>query len=729
MGQCVKKRIITLPFFTGMEVRAENNPFHSLLSSSSCLVAVVVILVGTLNRHADVGSLSGSEGRETDLELLEVETSDLLIELLGDENDLLGDLLAPEHELSEALVGEGSAHHEARVASGAAEVDETALSEEDDCVAVGEDEAIDLRLDGVALDSGPGHELGNLDLIVEVTDVAHDAVVTHLGHVLGGDDVAVAGAGDEDLSDIEGILDASDLVASHGSLKGADGIDLSDDHTAALTAERLGAALAHITIAADAGDLAAEHDVGGTLDTVDERVTAAIDVVELALGDGVVDVDGREEKLTLGGELVETVDTSGGLLGNTTDLREDLVEVSRLLLLDALENGVEALELFAALVVIEHLGLVLSPEATVDHESGVTTIINDQLRAKHVTPVDCIPGALPVLLECLALPGKDRGATSSNSSSSVVLSGEDVAGSPANLGTESLKGLDQHSGLDGHVKRASQTNTLERLLRAVLLTNSHQSRHFVFSKVELLTTKISKSNILNFVIVFHLQKARERVKELFKLPDYVIKPLDKEQLNNIHFPIMCKRINACSSKIAHEMALVPSLNKVDEAKKMMVVNTNNENEEYIIQQFINHDGILFKIYVYDNNFKVIIRPSLKNVNNEDVVFFDSQKIPKEFNVEDKLEEGSPPPNSFGNLSPSEVIERKTKLLDENKITEITKDLSECLNLTLYGYDVIIDSVTNDYYIVDVNYFPAFAGVKDFNEVLLNAILKKLKNKN
>jgi len=222
---------------------------------------------------------------------------------------------------------------------------------------------------------------------------------------------------------------------------------------------------------------------------------------------------------------------------------------------------------------------------------------------------------------------------------------------------------------------------------------------------------------------------RERGKELFKLPDYVIKPLDKEQLNNIHFPIMCKRINACSSKIAHEMALVPSLNKVDEAKKMMVVNTNNENEEYIIQQFINHDGILFKIYVYDNNFKVIIRPSLKNVNNEDVVFFDSQKIPKEFNVEDKLEEGSPPPNSFGNLSPSEVIERKTKLLDENKITEITKDLSECLNLTLYGYDVIIDSVTNDYYIVDVNYFPAFAGVKDFNEVLLNAILKKLKNKN
>jgi len=220
---------------------------------------------------------------------------------------------------------------------------------------------------------------------------------------------------------------------------------------------------------------------------------------------------------------------------------------------------------------------------------------------------------------------------------------------------------------------------------------------------------------------------RERGKELFKLPDHVIKPLDKEQLNNIHFPIMCKRINACSSKIAHEMSLIPSLDKVDEARRIMSASTNKENENYIIQQFVNHDGILFKIYVYNNNYKVIVRPSLNNVNSPDVIFFDSQKIPKEFKIQEDLEEGSPPPNSFANLSSIEIVEKKKLLLDEEKITEITKDLSECLNLTLYGYDVIIDSVTNDYYIVDVNYFPAFSGVSDFNEILYNAILKKLQD--
>jgi len=81
---------------------------------------------------------------------------------------------------------------------------------------------------------------------------------------------------------------------------------------------------------------------------------------------------------------------------------------------------------------------------------------------------------------------------------------------------------------------------------------------------------------------------------------------------------VCKRINACSSKIAHEMVLVPSLDKVDEARKIMSLSTNKEDEEYIIQQFVNHDGILFKIYVYDGNFKVIIRPSLNNVQSQGI---------------------------------------------------------------------------------------------------------------
>jgi hypothetical protein len=56
-------------------------------------------------------------------------------------------------------------------------------------------------------------------------------------------------------------------------------------------------ALADVAVAADHGDLAGDHHVGGALDAVDQRFAAAVEVVELGLGDRVVDVDGREQQL------------------------------------------------------------------------------------------------------------------------------------------------------------------------------------------------------------------------------------------------------------------------------------------------------------------------------------------------------------------------------------------------------------------------------------------------
>ena len=42
-------------------------------------------------------------------------------------------------------------------------------------------------------------EAGHVDLVVEVADVAEDRLVLHRGHLLDGDDVLVAGRGDDDV--------------------------------------------------------------------------------------------------------------------------------------------------------------------------------------------------------------------------------------------------------------------------------------------------------------------------------------------------------------------------------------------------------------------------------------------------------------------------------------------------------------------------------------------------
>ena len=139
----------------------------------------------------------------------------------------------------------------------------------------------------------------HLDLVVEVADVADDGLVLHLSHVLEGDDVDVAGAGDVDVAAAEGVFDGGDFEAFHRRLQGVDRIDLGDDHARAHAAQRVRRALAHVAVAADDRHLAGDHHVGGALDAVGQRLAAAVEVVELRLGHRVVDVDRRNQQLAL----------------------------------------------------------------------------------------------------------------------------------------------------------------------------------------------------------------------------------------------------------------------------------------------------------------------------------------------------------------------------------------------------------------------------------------------
>ncbi len=158
---------------------------------------------------------------------------------------------------------------------------------------------VHLRFDGEFL-----HALGvvqavHLDLVVEVADVADDGLVFHLRHVFERDDVAVAGRGDVKVGGAERVLDGRDFKTFHRGLQGVDRINFRDDDARAESAQRMRAAFADVAVTADAGDLAGDHHVGRALDAVRERFAAAVKVVELGLGDGVVDVDGGNEKFSL----------------------------------------------------------------------------------------------------------------------------------------------------------------------------------------------------------------------------------------------------------------------------------------------------------------------------------------------------------------------------------------------------------------------------------------------
>jgi hypothetical protein len=504
--ECHKSTGMILSFYVRIFI---NLSFTSLNYCWYSSVSVLLLLEWSLHRDINIVSLFLGELGELGVESGQVKSSDLLVELLGQDVDgsvlvLVVILVFPKLELGQHLVGEGAGHHERWVTSSATQVQETALSQKDDTVAIREDVSIDLLLDVGALDTGVALETLKIDLVIEVTNVTDDSVVLHLSHMLGHDDVLVTGGGDKDISGVDDRLNALDFVAFHAGLKGADGVDLSHDDTGALGLHGGGAALADITESTDDDLLTSKHDIGSAHKTIGKRVLATIDVVELLLGDRVVDVDGLEEELALLGHLLETVNTGGGFLGETNELLAHLgPHVSDTLFKGSSDDGKNDLEF---LVLggggvgegSELLEVGLSLDTLVHHDGGITTVVHKHVGTGVSGPAEHLESALPVFLEGLSLPGEDvSGLGLDDGSGGLVLGRVDVAGCPSDLSTKIDEGLDEDGSLDGHVEGAGNAGTSEGLLAFVFLADVHKTGHLDFSDVEFLAAPFSEGDVLD----------------------------------------------------------------------------------------------------------------------------------------------------------------------------------------------------------------------------------------
>jgi hypothetical protein len=215
------------------------------------LISVVLSLVWAFDGDVDITSLGFGELGELGAKTIEMEAGNFFIEMLGQHVDTNLVVVLPEGNLGKGLVGEAVGHHKAGMACGASKVDKTALGKENNCVSSRESVLVDLGLDVLVDDAGVVLQTRHVDFVVEMTDVADNGEVTHLGHMFDSDDVAVTGGGDEDLGDGESILKSGDLEASHASLEGTDGINFGNDDTSSLSFEGFGASFSDVSISAD----------------------------------------------------------------------------------------------------------------------------------------------------------------------------------------------------------------------------------------------------------------------------------------------------------------------------------------------------------------------------------------------------------------------------------------------------------------------------------------------
>ena len=135
-----------------------------------------------------------------------------------------------------------------------------------------------------------------------------------------------------------------------------------------------------------------------------------------------------------------------------------------------------------------------------NQQGYVPAVVDDHLRPEAIFELQSLIGAPPVFLERFTFPGEDGDAGDGDRGGSVVLGGEDVAGGPADGGTQVNERFDQHSSLDGHVQRAGDADALQGTGRGVFAPDAHQSGHFGLGDRDFFPSPIGERDVRYLIV-------------------------------------------------------------------------------------------------------------------------------------------------------------------------------------------------------------------------------------
>lgn len=183
--------------------------------------------------------------------------------------------------------------------------------------------------------------------------------------------------------------------------------------------------------------------------------------------------------------------------------------------------------------------------------------------------------------------------------------------------------------------------------------------------------------------------------------------LEQIKRQGLTFPFICKTRVAHGTN-SHEMAIIFSEEDLQDVKPPCV-----------IQSFINHNAVLYKVFVVGDSYTVVERPSLKNFPagpaDRKAIFFNSHNVSK--------------PESSSDLTSRDNVEGESSPPSEDVIRELSRSLRAALGVSLFGIDVIINNLTGQHAVIDINAFPGYEGVPEFFGHLLNHISAVLQSHN
>lgn len=217
--------------------------------------------------------------------------------------------------------------------------------------------------------------------------------------------------------------------------------------------------------------------------------------------------------------------------------------------------------------------------------------------------------------------------------------------------------------------------------------------------IERLHNRISMLQVVSELRMGHQE-------ESFGIPKQIV-IYDKETLfdgrawEGLKFPVIAKPLVADGSAKSHKMALVFNHDGLDQLKPPIV-----------LQEFVNHGGVIFKVYVAGEHVECVKRKSLPDVSEEEKLrsldglmsFSQVSNLATNERIDDKyyklmrLDDAQMPPQSF--------------------IADLARGLRRAMKLNLFNFDVIRDARIGDrYLIIDINYFPGYAKMPGYETIL------------
>lgn len=181
----------------------------------------------------------------------------------------------------------------------------------------------------------------------------------------------------------------------------------------------------------------------------------------------------------------------------------------------------------------------------------------------------------------------------------------------------------------------------------------------------------------------------------------------------VNFPMIAKPVVVDGSAKSHKMSLV--LNEEGLTKGLDL------ESPVVLQQFVNHGGVIFKVYVAGEYVKCVKRRSLTDISEE---------------MLEKMSSESGGVICFSQISNSALAgddNRSTEDSNEVKmpapefVSQTANCLRQALGLHLFNFDMIRDDKGSGYLVIDINYFPGYEKLPCYETVMTDFFLNLMKS--